>query len=71
MFRLQICDARFGHFPPNLLNSLDGGFAKLVASPLQFIDFKGLKKMTEPWDVKFKVDHLKEGSSATLNCMSR
>jgi hypothetical protein len=37
------------------LNSLAGGFAKLVASPLQFIDFKGLKKMTEPWVTRLKV----------------
>jgi hypothetical protein len=49
-------DARFGHFPPNLLNSLDGGFAKLVASPLQFIDFKGLKKMTDPWVLSLMAD---------------
>src|SRR5713101_2356373 len=39
---------RFAHFSPNLLKSLDRVFSKSVSSPVQFIDFKGLTKMTEP-----------------------
>ena len=39
---------RFAHFPPNLLKSLDRGFAKLASSPLQIIEHKGLIEMTEP-----------------------
>ena len=39
---------RFAHFSPSLLKSFDRGFAKSATSPLYFIDFKGLARMTEP-----------------------
>jgi hypothetical protein len=45
---LDFNDRRFAHFPPNLLKSLDRGFAKSVSSPLQSIEYKGLMEMTEP-----------------------
>ena len=39
---------RFAHFSPNLLKSLDRGFAKSATSLLQVVDLEGIMKMTEP-----------------------
>jgi hypothetical protein len=44
---------RFAHFSPNLLKSLEPSFAKLASRPLQSIDFKWLRKMTEPWKIGY------------------
>jgi hypothetical protein len=51
-FICAISYLRFAHFPSNLLKSLDRGVAKSVVLALQIIDFKGITKMTEPWNLK-------------------
>jgi len=48
---------RFAHFPPNLLKTLDGGFAKSTPSSSQFIEYKGLIEITEPRVIMLNSDN--------------
>lgn len=46
---------RFGHFSPNLLKTLDRGFAKSAPNPLQSIEYKGPIEMTGPKVIMIKI----------------